>query len=286
MRKLMVAALAAGFAIIAPSIASARVSGVLTVGYEHSDINFSNSYCGECSYYDETEQGPSLSAAVIAPLIGEDSNWVVEGEGRLQSEKEDFGNGYRPHYNVGHAAIHIAYRNDSYAIGGFYAIQNDHGDDVQEIGIEAQKYFENMTLQGSVAYGQHDSSCSGCRDDVDAWGSNASLTYYFNDSWSGSVNVGYASWDYYYGGRTNLTTVGVSAEYRIPSTNYSVRASYTHGDASARYSDDYTSETVQVAFVVDLGSENARDRDQHGASFSGADTFDQQWRLWEADFVS
>ncbi|MBI3437523.1 MAG: hypothetical protein HY054_02500 [Proteobacteria bacterium] len=283
MRKLMVAALAAGFAIIAPSIASARVSGVLTVGYEHSDINFSNNYCGECSYYgDETEQGPSLSAAVIAPLMGEDSNWVIQGEGRLQSEKEDYNYGYRPHYNVGHAAVHIAYRNDSYAVGGFYAIQNDHGSDVQEIGVEAQKYFSNMTLQGSVAYGHHDRSCSGCGDDVDAWDAQAGLNYYINDSWTAGVNVGYASWDYSYNGRTNLTTIGVNAEYRIPNTNYSVRAAYTHGDANSRYNDDYTSETVQVAFVVDFGSENARDRDQHGASFSGADVLDQQWRLWEA----
>lgn len=287
MRKLWIAALAVGFATLVPGIASARVSGVLTVGYEYSDINYNNNYCGECSYYgDETEQGPSLSAAVIAPLMGEDSNWVVEGEGRLQSEKEEYGYGYSPHYNVGHAAIHVGYRNDSYAVAGFYAIQNDHGNDVQEIGAEAQKYFSNMTLQGSVAYGHHDSSCGGCNDDVSAWGGQASLTYYFNDNWSAGASVGYASWDYAYSGSTNLTTVGVNAEYRVPNTNYSVRAAYTHGDGNGRYNNDYKSDTVQVALVLDLGASNARDRDQHGASFSGADVFDQQWRLWETNFVS
>lgn len=278
MRTFAIAALAASLVCFAPGIASAHVTGVLTLGYEYTDSNF-DSCGGECSYNDETEQGPSISGAIAAPLMGDDGPWMIQGDGRLQSEEEDYGYGYTPHSNVGHAALHIAYRTDEYAVGAFYGLQNDHGNDVQEIGIEAQKYWSRFTLQGSAAYGKHSDSCSGCNDDYSAWDAQASLTYYVNDSWSVSGNVGYASWDYNYGS-TDLTTVGVSAEYRIPETKYSVRAAYIHGDASDTFN-DYQTDTFQVALVMDLGSGNARERDQHGASLPGADAFDTHWRLWE-----
>jgi long-subunit fatty acid transport protein len=137
-----------------------------------------------------------------------------------------------------------------------------------------------MTLQGSAAYGKHEKSCDWCGDDYDGWDLQASLTYYFNDNWSGTVGVGRASWSYY-DGDTDMTTLSLAAEYHVPDTNYSIRGGYVYGDADDTYN-DYTANSFQVAFIVDLGSDNARDRDQHGASLNGAEAFDQHWRLWES----
>ncbi|MBS0385991.1 MAG: hypothetical protein JSS00_11640 [Proteobacteria bacterium] len=287
MKKLAVAALLAALATLAPNIASAKVSGVLAIGYENTQFDNNNNRF-ECLYcIENSEDGPNLTAAIAAPLLGDSGPWMIQADGRLQSETEDYGFGYHPHENVGHAAAHIAYRTDTFAVGAFYGIQNDHGSDVQQVGVEGQMYFSNVTLQASAAYGKHDSTCSGCRDDYDAWDVQGSATYYFNNSWSASVNVGYAQFNYTIcctaSANTDITTVGLSAEYRIPNTNYSIRGAYTHGEASDTIQ-DYSSNTYQVSFVIDLGSDSARDRDQHGASLQGAEAFDQHWRLWEASY--
>jgi hypothetical protein len=257
----------------------------MTLGYDNTQIDYHN--CSYCNYaFEHAEEGPSLSAAVAAPLHGDDGPWIIQGEGRLQTENDHEDCCGTSHVNAGHAAAHVAYRTDEYAIGAFYGIQNLSGDDIQEVGVEAQKYFSNMTLQGSVAYGKHSRDCSYCTE-YNAWDAHADLTYYFNDSWSAGVGVGYGSFrDTYCSGcqtdTVKLTTIGVHAEYRIPDSNFSIRGAYTHGNGNGdRCAADYTTNTYQIAFVVDLGSGSARERDQHGASLQGADTFDTDWRLYE-----
>src|SRR5262249_11320646 len=138
-----------------------------------------------------------------------------------------------------------------------------------------------MTLEGTAAWGNHDGSY--CCDDYDGWNAQANLVYYFNNQWSAGANVGYASWDYY-DGDTELTTVGVNVEYRVPSTNYSIRGAYVHGEADDTYG-EYSSDTFQVAFVVNLGADTAQERDRSGAGLSGADSFDLHYRLWESTYI-
>lgn len=282
MRNLAFAALLASLAYFAPGIASARVVGIISVGFEDTQYDYDNDgYYGEGGYYSEDrESGPFISGAVAAPLYGEDSPWIVVGEGRIQSEKEEYGYG---DYNesVAHGAVHLAYLTDKFAAGGFYGMENDHGNDVQEFGIEGALFYDKFTVQGSAAYGNHEGS--NCCDDYDAWDAQVGANYYVNDSWTVGASVGYASWSYD-GGDTDMTTIGLSGEYRVPDSNYSVRAAYMHGDASDTYG-DYTSDTFQVAFVIDLGSGNARERDRSGVTLQGADVFDQHWRLWEETYI-
>ncbi|MES1198378.1 MAG: hypothetical protein ABUS48_00150 [Pseudomonadota bacterium] len=284
MRILATAALLASLVCFAPGIASARVTGVATIGYEHTDFDYDHN--SDYYYYDvDKSDGPSLSAAVAGSLYGDDSHWIVEGEGRLQSSNlkyndDEEGGSYKE--NAGHAALHVAYRNDSWAVGAFYGMENFYGDDVQEVGIEAQKYFADATVQASAAYGKHDGSY--CCDDYESWDVQVNADYYFNDNWSAGASVGYASWDYY-SGNTEMTTVGVSGAYRIPNSNYSVKASYMYGDASDTYV-DYKTNTFQIALVIDLGNGTAKERDQEGASLQGADVFDQHWRLWEPSYYA
>jgi hypothetical protein len=290
MHRMAIAALFAFLACLVPNIASARVVGSVSVGYENTQFDNNCSYDGEGGcyyYYNDVDHydGPFISASVVGPLHGDDGPWIVQGDARLQSanvEYNDYGSGYNYHGNVGHAAVHVAYRTDTYAVGGFYALENYYGDDVQEIGVEGQMYFSNVTLQGSAAYGKHEDSCGGCQDDYNAWDAHARLTYYFNDSWSASGDLGYARWDYT-GGDTELTSITLAGEYRIPNSNFSIRGGYTYGDASDTYN-DYTTNMFQLAVVLDFGADGARDRDQHGASLMGADAFDQDWRQWQPSY--
>jgi hypothetical protein len=277
MRTFAIAAVLASLALLSPGIASAKVMGTVTLGYEYDSYDTS----GDNYYSEDHEQGTFISGAVIGPVMNDSSDWFIEGAGRIQSEAEKYNHVSETfNDNVGHGAIYLGRRDSDWGLAGYYAIQNDHGSDVQEVGAEVQKYFSNMTLDASATYGKHNGSY--CCDDYSAWDVQADLTYYFNDDWSASAGVGYSAFDYH-SGNTDITTVGVSGEYRIPSTNFSVRGSYTYGDASDTYA-DYKSNTFQVAFIVDLGATSAKDRDQHGASFHGADSFDQDWRLWEASY--
>ena len=279
MQRLIIGALLATLACIAPTTASALVTGHITIGYEDTQFDYDNNYYYEY-YGQESYDGPSLSAAVVSPLRGDDGPWIIQGDARLQSQSSDYGY-YSQNYeeSSGHAAVHVAYRTDDYAVGGFYGMQNWYGHDIQQVGVEAQKYFSGVTLQGSAAYGEHDGPYW---DSYSAWDAQASANFYVNPNTTVGVGVGYAAFDYY-GGETELTTVEVNGEYRFPNTRYSVRAAYIRGDASDTYV-DYTTDTFQVGLVIDLGAGGAQERDQKGASLSGADAFDTHWRLWQAGY--
>lgn len=272
MQRIAFAALAAIALLCAPSLAAAQIVGTITVGFEDNEFDYDNNYY----YGEDRESGPFLGAAVAAPLMNDNNNWIVVGEGRIQSEKEEYYYG-ESHDNVAHGAVHVGYRTDNWTVAGFYAIENDHGNDVQEVGAEGQLHMQKMMLEGTAAYGEHEGSY--CCDDYDGWNAQANLVYYINNSWSAGANVGYAAWDYY-SGDTELTTVGVNVEYWVPNTNYSIRGQYVHGEADDTYG-DYSSDTFQVAFVVNLGADTAQERDRSGVGLSGADAFDLHWRLWE-----
>ena len=272
MQRIAFAALAALVLLCAPNIASAQIVGTITLGYENNQFDYDDYYYGV-----DEESGPYLGAAVVAPIMNDNDNWIVLGEGRIQSENEDYPYSDEYHGNVAHGAVHVGYRTDKWTVAGFYGMENFYGDDVQEVGAEAQLYLSNVTLEATTAYGEHEGSY--CCDDYEAWNAAANVNYYINNSWSVSGHVGYASWDYY-GGDTELTTLGVDVEYRVPNTNYSVRGAYVHGDADDTYG-DYTSDTFQVAFVVNLGADTTQERDRSAVGLSGAETFDLHWRLWE-----
>ncbi|MBL8535912.1 MAG: hypothetical protein JNM59_00755 [Hyphomonadaceae bacterium] len=300
MKKIALATALGVFALLAPNAASARVVGALSIGWENTEFSYDNSYSDYCEGYcyltgEDKESGPFISGAVAAPLLRNNDNWIVVGEGRIQSEKEEYSsdyyydeNGYESHDNVAHGAVHLAYHTEEWAAAGFYGIENDHGWDVQMAGLEGQLYLPNMTLDGAFAYGTHDGGTYSY-DGYDAWQAQANMAYYLNDNWTFGVGVGYSSQEYDQNGpQTDLTTVGVSAEYWVPESNYSIRAAYVHGDASVDYANyyyggsvDYSSDTIQVQFVLNFGTENARDRDQSGLGLSGADGFDLHTRLRE-----
>ena len=112
MRKMAIAALAASLAFIVPGIASAKIAGTVSIGYEHSSYDYDNSYYGEgyysCYYCEDHEQGPTLSASVVGPLMG-DGPWIIQGDAQLVSETEHYDHeSYKSHDSVGHVAAHGA----------------------------------------------------------------------------------------------------------------------------------------------------------------------------------
>ncbi|HVY03738.1 MAG TPA: hypothetical protein VG983_08790 [Caulobacterales bacterium] len=273
--RYILAALAAAFVMAAaPGVASAEVKGTLKIGWEDTSFDFDNSYaCGEC-YYDNNYDynGPSLAVAVSDDLGGD---WFIQGDARAQHESSDWGYGYSSNDSVGHTAIHVGMRNESYAVAGFVALQNWYGDSIPEIGFEAQKYFDKATLSGSIAYGSYDSDYY---YDYDAWDAQAQASYYINDTWTVTGGIGYAKLDYNYGD-TSLWTYGVGAEYRIPDSRFSIQAAYIRGEGDDTY-DSYSTDTFQIGVNIDLGIGTAKERDQTGPGQIGADAFDTHWRLF------
>lgn len=276
MRTFFMSAVAAAFALLAPSAASAAVVGQLGLGYETTDFDFNSPFISDPSY-----DGPSISGAVLAPLHGD--HWVIQGDARIQSESYDYGYPGADTYDDSnaHVALHVAYRDDSFAVGGFYAQENYFGDSIQEVGVEAQKYFSGVTIDASAAYGNHDGPYYA---EYDAWDAQVGVTGFIGDNWSVEGTVGYAEFDYYYG-KTELTTVSIAAEYQIPDSRFSVRAAYINGSADDTYA-DYDTDTFQIGLVMSLGGESAQERHNTGASLPGADAFDTHWRLLEAGYYS
>lgn len=279
MRNVMIAALAAVAALAMSGTASAEVRGHVAIGWETTDFEFDSMFDGEGFYdYDFKYQGPNIEVNVIGPVA--DTGLFIMGDGRMQTQSTEYSYYYGSSEDFeeasGHAALFLGVRNENHGVAGFYAIQNWYGHSIQVVGVDVQKYFGVATVEASAAYGTHGGPAF---DEYDAWTVQLGVTAYMGDNITFGGSIGYSAWDYNFG-ETDITSFEINGERRFENSPYSVRLAYIRGEAEDTFG-DYSTDTIQVSFVIDLGSGNLRERNEEGASFSGADWFDTQARLWQ-----
>lgn len=157
--------------------------------------------------------------------------------------------------SVASIAGHVFTRNDQYLFGGFVGVtDNDDAGTTWTAGLEANKYFQNWTLAGAVAYASNDDN------DVDAWGVNVQGRYFVNDNLRLQANAGWASVDAG-AGDDDGTLLGVGAEYQFNAVPISIAAGYNHLDTDAGDANAWT-----LAVRYNFGGGTLRDRDRSGAS--------------------
>jgi hypothetical protein len=112
---------------------------------------------------------------------------------------------------------------------------------------------------------EHNCVVPTCYDsDIDAYGVDAELRYFFTDNFRVNGKVGYANLEGP-GGDDDLLSGGVSAEYQLSATPVSFTAGYTHTEFDTA---DISSDAFSVGIRYNWGG-SLKDRDTNGPSFAG-----------------
>ncbi|MBC6980617.1 outer membrane beta-barrel protein [Caulobacter sp. 17J80-11] len=154
------------------------------------------------------------------------------------------------------AGAHVFTRNDQWAVGGFAAVSNSDSVSTYNLGVEGAKYFDNLTVAGTIAYGSSDDL------DADAWGVGGEVRYFLTDNFRLNAGLGYADADY-----DKVWSAGLGGEYQLSSKPFSVYAGYTH----YQFDDaDIDEDKLSIGMRVSFGGQTLKGRDRSGASFTGA----------------
>jgi len=156
------------------------------------------------------------------------------------------------------ATAHVHARTDSYLFGGFVGLADVADDTVWSVGLEGQKYYNNVTLAGAVGYANADDA------DADIYGVDGQVRYFLSDNFRIQGELGYAKVE---AGPADddLWSIGAGAEYQFASLPVSVYGGYTH----AEFNDtDASSDAFTVGIRYNFGG-TLKDRDRKGASLAG-----------------
>jgi len=234
---------AALVALAVPGVAVAQATGYVGLDYANADVQHNGS-----------NDGWGASGAV-----------AFSGSSSISFEV-DAGAFDTNHSNVGTlstVAGHVYTRNDDYLFGGFAGYQHSDHVDAWSAGLEANKYFDNWTLAGSIVYEKSDDL------KADAWGANVEGRIFATDNLRIDVRGGYASVNPNVGSNIDVWDAGVGAEYQFASLPVSIGARYDHLDSDKN---TFNSEDVVSATIRWNWGGTLKDRDRHGASQSGLTT--------------
>lgn len=232
MRKIILAAAAVMAVAAAPAVASAQTGYVGGV-YNNVDVDG----LGDADAW-------GVEGSVFFPTSG---SLGVEVDASVV-DVEDGDTGYS-------LAGHLFTRNDRYLFGGFVGVSDSDNNQTWTGGLEANKYYDRWTLNGSVAYASNDDA------DVDGYGVNVGASLFASDNLRFDANLGWANVDA--GAADDDALVyGVGAEYQLDTVPVSIGASYARVDF-----DDSGIEADVVSVVARWNwGGTLFDRDRNGAS--------------------
>lgn len=158
------------------------------------------------------------------------------------------------------ANAHLFTRNESYLLGGFVGVfDGDGSETAYVVGAEAQKYFDDVTLAGVLAYGDSDDNTL---DGV--WGLGGEVRYFVNDNFKLSGGLGWADAD-----ADKVWSAGVGGEYQFSAAPVSVYVNYARSEFDKA---DVSVDTFGIGVRYAFGGTTLKSRDRSGAGLSGAST--------------
>lgn len=153
---------------------------------------------------------------------------------------------------------HVNARNDSYLFGGFVGLSDVADETVWSVGLEGEKYYNNLTVAAAAGYANADDS------DADIWGVDGQVRYFLNDNFRVQGALGWANVE---AGPVddNVWSAGVGGEYQFASFPVSVYGGYSHSEFDDA---DVSSDAFTIGVRYNFGG-SLKDRDRKGASLAG-----------------
>ena len=241
--KTILMAAAAATALFAASAASAQTPAnagfYVGAGYSWTDV--------ETPFGDAEGDGFTFDGAVAFPL-GQASPLGMQIDAGISSAEDT---------EVLSGTAHLFTRNDAFALGGFAGVVNVDDTNAWVFGGEGQSYLPNVTLAGSLGWGQIDDI------DADLWGANGEARFFLNDNLRLDAGIGWLNIDTGFGD-ADAFSFGVGGEFQPAAMPVSVFASWVRSDQ-----DDFeiTSDTLSIGVRFNF-HQSLRQRDRSGPSFN------------------
>jgi hypothetical protein len=193
-----------------------------------------------------------IDGSVAIPLQGA---WTVTANGDVSISDNDLSD-----ETVASGAVHLTTKlGDTVRVGGFTALSRPSNDTLWAVGAEAQKYLDNVTLTGLVAYGQSNDL------DADLYTVRGEARYFVSDNFRLNAGAGWSRIDTNV--NADLWDVNAGGEYKFANTGWSTFAKYTH--AESKDLAKLNSDAVKVGFRYTFGG-SLKDRDRAGADLATA----------------
>jgi hypothetical protein len=243
--QLFAAAAVLAMAVSAPAFAQNIGSVGAAVNYTDLDIAGVN--------------GEGTSVKVDGNVAIPTGNWTVTLNGNVSVNDTDISD-----ETIASTAAHLTTKvGDSWRVGGFAALSRPSNDTLWAVGGEASKYFDRVTLNGLVAYGQSNDL------DADLYAVRGEARYFVSDDFRLDAGAGYSKLDADVGGEADIWDVNLGGEYKFANTGWSTFGKYTHTESDDLA--DLNSDAVKVGFRYTFGG-SLKARDAAGADLIDADT--------------
>jgi hypothetical protein len=243
--QLFAAAAVLALAVSAPAFAQNIGSVGAAVNYTDLDIAGVN--------------GEGTSVKVDGNVAIPTGNWTVTLNGNVSVNDTDLSD-----ETIASTAAHLTTKvGDSWRVGGFAALSRPSNDTLWAVGGEASKYFDKVTLNGLVAYGQSNDL------DADLYAVRGEARYFVSDDFRLDAGAGYSKLDGDVGGEADIWDVNLGGEYKFANTGWSTFGKYTHTESDDLA--DLNSDSVKVGFRYTFGG-SLKARDAAGADLIDADT--------------
>jgi hypothetical protein len=160
-------------------------------------------------------------------------------------------------------------------VGAFVGFQNWYGEGGKLIGLEGRTAFDNISLQGSVAY-----TSFRYYGDYSAWDARVAGSYFMQPNWAVNASI-VGTWISPGGNHINMTEYGIGTEYQFSHCPMSVSLDYTHSSDDYQHSHTYDGNTVMLGLHWNFGGGTLQDNTNHGASWSGAQALEKSFTRWD-----
>jgi hypothetical protein len=153
------------------------------------------------------------------------------------------------------AAGHLFSRSDSHLFGGFVALSDDSDTTTWTAGVEGNKYFDNVTLAGAIAYASNDDL------DADGYGINTEARFFPSENFRLQGNLGWTNVDVA-GFEEDVISYGVGGEVQLSGMPISLALDWSTVDTDTL---GLEADTIVFGVRYNFGG-TLRDRDRTGAS--------------------
>jgi hypothetical protein len=243
--QLFAAAAVLAMAVSAPAFAQ-------NIGSVGAAVNYSDV---KANGFDADGTSVKVDGNVAIPT----GNWTVTLNGAVSVNDNDISD-----ETVASTAAHLTTKiGDTVRVGGFAALSRPSNDTLWAVGGEASKYFDRVTLNGLVAYGQSNDL------DADLYAVRGEARYFVADDFRLDAGAGYSKLDGKANNEADIWDVNVGGEYKFANTGWSTFGKYTHTESKDLA--DLNSDAVKVGFRYTFGG-SLKARDAAGADLIDADT--------------
>ena len=244
--QLFAAAAVLALAVSAPAFA--QNVGSVGAAVNYTDLNTNG--------FDGNGTSVKVDGSVAIPT----GNWTVTLNGNVSVNDTDLSD-----ETIASTAAHLTTKiGDTVRVGGFAALSRPSNDTLWAVGGEASKYFDKITLNGLVAYGQ-----SNDLDSADLYTARAEARYFVTDDFRLDAGADYSKIDGKAANEADIWDVNVGGEYKFANTGWSTFGKYTHTEAEDLA--DLKSDAIKVGFRYTFGG-SLKTRDRSGADLIDADT--------------